>query len=187
VHHEFERNAAGAWSWYGDQARQIAGHAAQPGGPLTVFWAGDVSGERLRDFVSNAATALTHLGVHAQRFATVLLTDSDEIQLENDKTPEFPDATAKDAGFVRFEFGPAGEAPDVLVRDHAFAAWARLDHPASDELDAIGIYCAPGDMRLLRHEIAQLVRETSHSHLPADFVADVLARLEADLGVRTAR
>ena len=187
MHHEFERNAAGAWSWYGDQARQIAGHAAQPGGPLTVFWAGDVSGERLRDFVSNAATALTDMGVHTQRFATVLLTDSDEIQLEDDRSPVFPEAPPKDAGFVRFEFGAASEAPDVLIRDHAFAAWARLDHPASDELDAIGIYCAPGDMRLLRDQIARLVRETSHFHLPADFVTDVLARLEADLGERAAR
>lgn len=181
MNHELETNSAGVWSWYGDHRREIAGHAAEPGGAFTVFWGGEVSAARLRDFVAEAGAVLADRGPAPTNYATTVLTDRGKVETSSASTPLLPTDLKASAGFVRFECGPPGSSAAV-ASDPVLVAWARLDHPPRDQTDAIGVFCAPPDMRLLRPQIARLVSETSHAHLGYGAVADILDRLEAELG-----
>jgi hypothetical protein len=159
----------------------MAGHAATAGGPLTVFWGGLVDGLRLRAFVADAAAMLAENGAPRHNFSTTMLTDDDEIHVTSEKVPLWPLDIAAKVGFVRFDCGLTSPCAGRTSEDASFAAWARLDQPSKEEIDAIGVFGAPTDIRLLRRHIAQLISETAHSDLDPGFVSDILARVEADL------
>jgi hypothetical protein len=179
-----EKTPAGFWAAREVPGGQIAAHAKIPGGPLTIYWPGETQGGRLQDFISKAAPELAakHLGVH-HSFTTTLLTDDDEIRVLSLKGPMFPNDVGAHAGFVRFEWGPAeDDGHGGGEHEPALVAWARLDRlsPAPD--DSIGVYGSPKTLRLLRHEIASLVHDTSAGKgLPSDDIMKLLATLQDEL------
>jgi hypothetical protein len=178
MYHVVEPGPAGVWSWYGTDARQIAAHAEAAGGPVTVFWGGEVGGARLKDFVAAAVPALPSGAVRHGGYRTVVLTDHEEIQLASEIAPVFPDHLAQSAGFVRFEYdvpSPGAATAPALI------AWARLDHPPADQIDSIGVYGSIADLVSIKQHLARLVSETSFSRLAEGFVSEVLGRLESDL------
>jgi hypothetical protein len=186
MYHDQKTNSAGIWSWYGEHDRgEIAGHAETPGGPLTVFWAGLITSSRLRGFMTDVVGILCQQNRLQCAFSTTMLTDDDEIRVISERAPLLPLEIASKAGFVRFECDAAHEQLSATEPKHPiFSAWAHLDHPPADQIDAIGVFGAPEDIKLLRSHIAALVAETSHSHLNSEFISKVLTNFDTDLANR---